>query len=179
MSIQIEEMLREEIHLMVDYFLNADESFLRGMGADPAKLPSRSQWISLLEEDLQKPLAKRSFFYLVWKVEDRPVGHTNINKIHFGDHASMHLHIWYPEARRAGLGFHALQQSIPIFFNKFQLKKLICEPYAHNPAPNRTLSKLGFEFIRTYETTPGWINYHQSVSRYELRKAVAEQFFVM
>ena len=30
---------------MVDYFLNADERFLEGMGVDPNKLPEREAWI--------------------------------------------------------------------------------------------------------------------------------------
>ncbi len=37
-------------------------------------------------------------------------------------------------------------------------------------APNKVLKNLGFELIRTYDTTPGWINFHQTVNRYELQK---------
>jgi hypothetical protein len=43
------------------------------------------------------------------------------------------------------------------------LKKLFCEPYALNPAPNKTLEKIGFEFVKEYITTPGWINFEQPV----------------
>lgn len=35
---------------------------------------------------------------------------------------------------------------------------------------NKTLVKLGFEFIRKYKTRPGWINFEQEVNRYELKK---------
>ena len=80
----------------------------------------------------------------------------------------MHLHLWNSRLRKNGLGFELIKRSIPIFFKEFQLKTLFCEPYANNIAPNKTLIKLRFEFIKTYETTPGWINFQQMVNRYEL-----------
>jgi len=55
---------------------------------------------------------------------------------------------------------------LPFYFRNFKLQELICEPYSLNPAANKTLVKLGFEFIKEYETTPGWINLHQKVRRY-------------
>ena len=45
------------------------------------------------------------------------------------------------------------------------------EPYAQNPAPNRILSKVGFELIKTYDTTPGWISLHQTVNLWELSRS--------
>src|SRR5438045_2132772 len=52
-----------------------------------------------------------------------------------------------PDLRNSGFGFLLCEQSIRIYFDRLQLKTLWCEPYAENPAPNRTLMKLGFEFI--------------------------------
>jgi len=46
----------------------------------------------------------------------------------------------------------------------------MCEPYALNPAPNKILKKVGFTFIKIYETTPGWINFKQKVNQYEFGK---------
>ena len=40
----------------------------------------------------------------------------------------------------------------------------------NNIASQKVLSKVGFEFIREYETTPGWINLHQKVRRYVMTK---------
>src|SRR5436190_1529697 len=53
---------------------------------------------------------------------------------------------------------------------RFNLQKLVCEPCAENPAPNRVLEKLGFAFVRRYRTIPGVIAYQQDVNRYELRR---------
>jgi RimJ/RimL family protein N-acetyltransferase len=82
----------------------------------------------------------------------------------------MHLHLWEQKIRRKGLGVDFLRQTIPYYFKNFHLEKLICEPYSKNVAPNKVLEKVGFEFVRSYDTTPGWINFHQTVNRYQLTK---------
>ena len=58
--------------------------------------------------------------------------------------------------------------TIPCYFKNLQLKKLICEPYALNPAPHKTLEKLGFQFEKEYVTVPGSINFEQPVKRWVL-----------
>ena len=47
---------------------------------------------------------------------------------------------------------------------------LICEPYAHNQAPNGILPELGFTKVKTYRTIPGAINFEQQVNRWELKR---------
>ena len=96
--------------------------------------------------------------------------HSNINNIEFGKSATMHLHLWEFIKRKSGLGIEFLKMSIPYYFENFGLEKLVCEPYSENVAPNRVLPKLGFKLKRTYETTPGYINFRQTVNRYELTK---------
>ena len=70
--------------------------------------------------------------------------------------------------RRAGLGTEFLRRSLGVFLRRFALRRLYCEPYAENPAPNRILVKAGFRFIRRYRTIPGLINSEQDVNRYVL-----------
>jgi len=80
----------------------------------------------------------------------------------------MHLHLWYTGRRKKGIGTLLIKMALPYFFQKYQLKKLICEPYAFNPAPNKTLEKVGFKFIKTYVTIPGSITFEQKVNRWEM-----------
>ena len=56
--------------------------------------------------------------------------------------------------------------SLPIFFERLQLQTLICEPYALNEAPSRTLKKLGFIYEKSYVCVPGPINIEQEVKRW-------------
>ena len=163
-------MKESDINLVVDYFINAEPGFLKGMGADKNKLPERSEWITKLTEDLYEPIKEKQFYYVIWQIEDEPFGHSNINRIKYGKNATMHLHIWSRNRRQSGIGLKLLQQTIPYYFENFELEKLICEPYALNPAPTKVLQKVGFEFVRAYDTTPGVICFYQTVNRYEMSR---------
>ena len=160
---------------MVEYFLSASEPFLRGMGVDPNKLPRRAAWLERLLPDLTRPDRDKQTFYLGWDCDGVRIGHCNVNPLLYGEHAYVHLHLWDAQARRAGLGTELFRRSIRVFFQRFDLRSLYCEPYADNPAPNRVLIKAGFRFLRRYRTTPGLINFEQDVNRYVLdRSAVGD-----
>jgi RimJ/RimL family protein N-acetyltransferase len=161
---------REEYELMLDYFYKADDPFLRGMGVDRLKLPERDKWLETLLADHEKPGEERDRFYLIWIFRGERVGHSSINKIVPGIEAFIHLHLWNAQLRRAGLGTEFVCKSANFYFERFNLQKLVCEPWAENPAPNRVLEKLGFTFVRRYRTIPGVIAYEQEVNRYELRR---------
>jgi ribosomal-protein-alanine N-acetyltransferase len=166
---------REEYELMLDYFYNADDRFLLGMGVDRRKLPERAKWLDALVADHEKPDNEKDRFYLVWILRGDRVGHSSINKIVPGNEAFIHLHLWNSQLRRGGLGTEFVRRSASFYFERFNLKKLVCEPYAENPAPNRVLEKLGFAFVGRHRTTPGVIAYEQDVNRYELRRPKPNQ----
>jgi RimJ/RimL family protein N-acetyltransferase len=161
---------REEYEVMLDYFYKADDSFLRGMGVDRLKLPQRDKWLDALLADHDKPDEERDRFYLVWMFRGERVGHSSINKIVPGVEAYIHMHLWNSRLRRGGLGGEFVRQSAKFYFERFNLKKIICEPSAENVAPNRVLEKLGFAFVGRHRTVPGVIAYEQYVNRYELRR---------
>jgi RimJ/RimL family protein N-acetyltransferase len=173
MKYDFREMELAETESMIDYFLNADADFLIGMGADKEKMPSATEWFDLLAEDFARPIEHKQFYYLVWQANGISIGHCNINKIKFGRSAFMHLHIWESENRKSGCASNLLSPSIRHFFERFELQELFCEPFSDNPAPNNALPKAGFRFLKTYETTPGWINFHQPVNRWVIDREKA------
>jgi len=158
---------------MLDYFLNADERSLHAMGVDPQKLPQRDAWLERLLPDLTRPDSLKQTFYLGWDYEGSRIGHCNLNPLRYGAEARVHLHLWDAAARSAGLGTELLRLSIEIFFRRFALQRLYCEPYAHNPAPNRVLTKTGFRWLERYRTTPGLICFEQKVNRYVMERPAA------
>ena len=170
MKLRVREIQTNDIEKIVNYFVNADAEFLKDMGADKSRLPKRDDWIEKLESELIKPYKNKEFYYIIWLLGNQEIGHSNINNIEFRKSATMHLHLWHNTTRKNGLGLDFLKLTIPYYFRNFKLKKLICEPYSKNIAPNKVLKKLNFELVRTYETTPGWINFQQTVNRYELKK---------
>jgi RimJ/RimL family protein N-acetyltransferase len=153
---------------MIDYFLLSEDAFLRGMGADRQKLPERPVWLRKLLADHETDDAHKDRCYLGWIYRGELVGHSSLSKIRIGEDGYIHLHMWRPDLRKAGLGTKFFKASAAYFVQRFRLKKLLCEPRADNVAPNRVLSKLGFKLIKNYTTVPGDINFEQEVNLYEL-----------
>jgi len=162
-NLSVRELQENDIEHIIQYWLEADESYMKGMGVDTSKIPGREQWKEMLQQQLGQGYEEKQSYCIIWLADGKPVGHSNINKIKFGEEAYMHLHLWKPGARQKGWGTAFVKMTIPYFFRNYRLKKLYCEPYALNMAPHKTMKKLGFEFINEYITTPGWINFEQPV----------------
>ena len=118
MKLTVRECQLADIENIVDYFVDADADFLKGMGADKTKLPSRAQWIKTIQSELDQPHHKRNYYYIIWLCDREAVGHSNVNQIIYGDSATMHLHLWKSPRRQAGLGTYFLKLSIPFYFEK-------------------------------------------------------------
>lgn len=168
--ISIRGLAEEDIDSIVGYFVDATPEHLLGMGVDRVKLFPRKRWSELIAEQLAKPNAEKELYYVIWEVDGKAIGHSNINKIRYGDEAYMHLHMWTPATRTQGLGTSLIKMTIPFYFENFDLQNLFCEPYADNPAPNKTLPKVGFKFLERYVTTPGIICFEQPVNRWVLTR---------
>ena len=163
---------------IVDYFLNSDKDFLISMGIDTSKLPTRQEWLDILNLNFELSIYKKNFFYIIWLLDSKPVGRSNINKIIFAKEAYMHLHMWHNKIRKKGIGTEFLKITIQYYFDTFKLENIFCEPSASNVAPNKTLEKLGFDFVKSYETIPGWINSYQTVNRWVLTKEKFISLFI-
>jgi RimJ/RimL family protein N-acetyltransferase len=168
--IAVREMKHKDAELIVRYFLDATPDFLKNMGVDRTKLPTFEDWMTIIHADLDKPIEQREFFYVMWLFGNKPIGHSNINKIVYGQEAYMHLHLWSAEKRHQGIGSSLVRLSLPYYFRNFKLNELFCEPHSLNAAPNKTLEGLGFEFVKEYETIPGWLNFHQPVKRWRMTR---------
>ena len=83
MKLSVREMKSVDIALIIDYFVNADAAYLNGMGADKDKLPSKTVWTDRLKLELEKPVLDKEYYYLIWQLDDQPIGHSNINNINF------------------------------------------------------------------------------------------------
>ena len=113
---------------------------------------------------------KKKGYAVIWEVNGKSIGHSNLNPVEYGDHGYMHLHIWQPEYRKSGYGTELIKLTLPYFFNNMQIEKIYCQPYALNGAPNKTLDKAGFKFVKEYITTPGSITFEQPVNLWEIEK---------
>ena len=81
----------KEYERMVDYFLNADDSFLNGMGVARSLLPTRETWLQDLWADHQLPDHQKDRLYVGWFYNGEQIGHSSVNKI---DHVHSFRGCW-------------------------------------------------------------------------------------
>lgn len=162
--LSVRECLVDDIKLISDYWQSCSEEYLLGMGADIKKRPSEETFIQFLRNQSLLSFEEKEAYALIWEMDNIPIGHSNINKIIFGKEAYMHLHLWNSNVRLKGMGTQLVKLSIPFYFKNFDLQILYCEPYALNPAPNKTMEKVGFKFEKRHKIIPGAINFEQEVN---------------
>ena len=170
MTLTVRPMMPPEIGLIIDYFHDATPEHLESMGVDPTRLPPRDAWRDRLVRDLAAPIEQRQAFQTIWLDDDRAIGFSTTDRIVFGERANMHLHLVDPDRRNGGAGAPCVRLSVDIYFETLRLKRLYSEPTAFNIAPNRTLQKAGFKYLKTHMTVPGPLNYHQAVTRWAIER---------
>jgi RimJ/RimL family protein N-acetyltransferase len=168
-DLHVRELEEKDIALLADYWFNATPEQLQAMGADISKLPEREAFENRLRSQLTLPYEKKEAYALIWEVNGKPAGHSNLNPVMYDGHGFMHLHLWDNKLRHKGIGTELVRMSLPYFFNNMKLRLLYCEPYALNPAPHKILEKNGFKFVKEYITTPGAITFEQPVKLWELK----------
>jgi RimJ/RimL family protein N-acetyltransferase len=163
-------MTAAETDLIIEYFLNSTPEHLEMLGVDPTRFPPATSWRERLHRECALPGERRSLLPVIWLSDDRPIGFSTSDKIIYGEQANMHLHVTDPGRRQQGMGAECVRRSVDLYFEKLRLKRLFCEPNAFNVAPNRTLQKAGFRYLKTHMTVPGPLNFHQAVTRWVIER---------
>jgi RimJ/RimL family protein N-acetyltransferase len=170
MAPRVREMKLSEVGLIVDYFHRSTPEHLEMLGVDPTRLPRSDAWHDRFQREYALPVDRRMALFVIWLLDDLPVGFSSCDKIVYGEHANMHLHVTEPERRQQGIGTECVRQSVDMYFDRLKLKRLFCEPNAFNAGPNRTLQRAGFKYLKSHMTVPGPLNYHQAVTRWVIER---------
>jgi RimJ/RimL family protein N-acetyltransferase len=170
MTLTVREMAGSEIDIIIEYFLRSTPEHLEILGIDPTRLPAPERLRERFGRERAQPIEQRAWVVVIWLLDDRPIGFSTSDKIAYGEQANMHLHVVDPERRNRGHGVECVRRSVDIYFERLKLKRLFCEPNAFNVAPNRTLQKAGFKYLKTHMTVPGPLNYHQAVTRWVIER---------
>ena len=166
----VRELRLSDIQLVCDYWMKSTDEHLINMGVALSEMPTEKELEEMLKQQLALPINQRKTYALIWCENEIPVGHSNVNKIKYGQEAFMHLHLWGNASRSKGLGSKFVLKSLPLYFNNLKLDNLYCEPFAENEAPSRTLKKIGFVFEKKYRTIPGILNHEQEVNLWRMSK---------
>ena len=174
-DLKVRELTQEDVEYFVNYWLDTTPEFLTGMGVDNNKKPTKKQLVDLVSSQIGIPIENRKIYTLTWLVNNQPIGYSNVNQIVLGKQAFMHLHLYQKDNRQKGIGTEFVKKSLPYYFENLNLQQLFCEPYSLNPAPNNTVKKIGFEFVKQHLTTPGASNFEQQVNLWVLSRKKYEE----
>jgi RimJ/RimL family protein N-acetyltransferase len=170
MALTVREMTAAETDIIIDYFQNASPEHLETLGVDPTRIPPAGPWRERMQHQAALPVEQRAAVLAIWLSDERPVGFSTADRITVGEQANMHLHVTEPERRNSGIGAACVRLTVDLYFERLKLKRLFCEPNAFNVAPNRTLQKAGFKYLKTHMTVPGPLNFHQAVNRWTIER---------
>jgi RimJ/RimL family protein N-acetyltransferase len=171
LALTVREMKLSDVGLIIAYFHDASPEHLAMIGVDRGRLPDPARWRELYRQEYERPVAQRRSLQVIWERDAEPIGFSVADKIIHGREAHMHLHIVAPALRRSGLGTACVSRTARLYLEALALERLFCEPNAFNVAPNRTLQRAGFRYVKTYETIPGPLNVPQAVTRWVLERA--------
>ena len=168
----------EDFDGFIAYFTRASKADAERMGLAIDRVPSPAQLRSDLEAMIATPVNGLRSFVLAWCLDGKTVGHSSLKDIVPGEFGSMHLHLWRADLRGRGYGPCLFCLSALDFYERFNLKRIICEPKSDNPIPNRVLQKIGFPLILTHVGASSELAFVCELNRYEILRDIAERYLV-
>lgn len=176
-QITIREITEADIHPIVSYWTDAPHSYLEAMGIDTTDLSRFDAMAAGIQAELAATYPEKKTLHLIAEFGGQAIGHVYVNNVQFGAAAFVHLHLWRGTPKGQKLGRRMVAAAIPYFFEKLELMALLCEPAAANPAPNRTMERLGFSLVKTYETVPAGWNFLLEVNQWRLSRERCKELF--
>ena len=166
----------EDLDGFIAYFTRPSKDDAERMGLAIDRVPSATQMRSDLEAMIAAPVDQIRTSILAWCVDGKAVGHSSLKDIVPGDFGSIHLHMWRADLRGKGYGPRLFCLSALDFYDRLNLKRIICEPKADNPMANHMLKKIGFPLILTHVAASSELSVVCELNRYEIRRDIAERY---
>ena len=175
-ELSIRPLATEDLDGFIAYFTRPSKTDAERMGLDIKRVPSADQLRSDLNAMIGAPPDSLSSFVHAWCIDGTAIGHSSLKGIVPGDFGSMHLHMWRTDLRGKGYGPRLFCLSALDFYQRFNLKRIICEPKADNAMANRMLKKIGFPLILTHVAASSEISLVCELNRYDILRGVAESY---
>jgi len=166
----------EDFDGYIAYFTRPTKADAERMGLATDRVPSAARLSSDLETMLATPVDRVHSFVLAWCLDGETIGHSSLKDIVPGEFGSMHLHMWRADLRGKGYGPRLFCLSALDFFERFNLKRIMCEPKADNPMANRMLKKIGFPLVLTHVARSSELSVLCELNRYDILRDVVERY---
>lgn len=171
-------LAEEDFDGFIAYFTRVSKADAERMGLAIDKVPSPAQLRSDLETMIATPVDRLRSFVLAWCVDGETIGHSSLKDILPGESGSIHLHMWRADLRGKGYGPRLFCLSALAFYERFNLKRIMCEPKADNPMANRMLQRIGFPLVLTHVAAGSELGVVCELNRYEILRDVAERYAI-
>ena len=166
----------EDFDGFITYFTRVSKADAERMGLAIDRVPSAAQLRSDLKAMIATPVDRLQSFVLAWCVDGQTIGHSSLKDMVPGESGSIHLHMWRADLRGKGYGPRLFCLSALDFYERFHLKRIICEPKADNPMANRLLQKIGFPLVLTRVGVSSELAFVCELNRYEIQRKIAERY---
>ena len=162
----------------INYWLGLSPAEIERLGVAVNCLPTADRMRSDLEAMLAAPDEAVRSFVLAWCLDGEAIGHASLKDIVPGESGSMHLHMWRADLRGKGHGADLFCLAAVDFYNRFNLKRIVCEPKADNPSPNRLLQRIGFPLVSTRIGRSSELSRICKLNCYDIVREIAEQYLI-
>ncbi len=178
MDLSVRPLAAEDLDGFINYWLGLSPDAMERLGVAIDRLPSATQMRSDLEAMLAAPDDGVRSFVLAWCSNGQAIGHSSLKDIVPADFGSIHLHMWRADLRGKGHGAYLFCLAAVDFYKRFKLKRIICEPKADNPPPNRLLQRIGFPLISTRIGRSSELSRVCKLNRYDIVREIAENYLL-
>jgi RimJ/RimL family protein N-acetyltransferase len=176
MELTVRPLVPKDFNGFINYWLGLSQAEIACMGVAIDRMPSATQMRRDLEAMLAAPKDAARSFVLAWCINGEAIGHSSLKGIVPGGFGNVHLHMWRADLRGKGYGPRLFCLAAVDFYDRFKLKRMICEPKADNPSPNRLLQRIGFPLISTRVGTSSELSVICKLNRYDIVREIAERY---
>ena len=178
MELSVRPLAAQDFEGFINYWLGLSPAEIERLGVAVDCLPTADRMRSDLEAMLATPDEAVSNFVLAWCIDGQTIGHSSLKDIVPGESGSIHLHMWRADLRGKGHGADLFCLAAVEFYNRFNLKRIVCEPKADNPSPNRLLQRIGFPLVSTRIGRSSELSSICKLNCYDIVHEIAEQYLV-
>jgi RimJ/RimL family protein N-acetyltransferase len=175
-ALSVRPLAPEDFDQFINYWFGLSPAEIERLGVASDRLPSADRMRSDLEAMLAAADENVRSFVLAWCVNGEAIGHSSLKDIVAGECGNIHLHMWRADLRGKGYGPHLFCLAVLDFYRRFDLKRMVCEPKADNPAPNRLLQRIGFPLVSTRIGAGSELGVICELNRYDIVCHIAESF---
>jgi RimJ/RimL family protein N-acetyltransferase len=152
--IRLRDLQEEDIPALVSYWADSSPEYIRSIGADPRKVPSRDQLQTTYRSALPENGPGRSRIVLIAEsIKGNLIGYTNLS-IKSAEESYAHVHILDPAYRSRGVAQALFPRAMRQFFRLVPIRKILMQTSPENQRVNRFLQAVGLTPERVHIENP-------------------------